>query len=221
MKINFKKFLSLTLGCVGLLTLGIVIYPVLYYEWQSGVKYPDIISPLNSVQKNPFAFPETDLTKSSNWFEGQETGFRSGYNTNYYSLSIPKLKIDNALVRTDSDDLSQSLTQFAGSPPPGLSGNTVVFGHSVLPIFFNAKNYISIFSTLHKLDVGDEVYVNYNDFIYKYLVESMFEVRPTDIEVLEQGVGTPYLSLITCSPPGDPRKPKRLVVRAKMAEVMQ
>ena len=44
----------------------------------------------------------------------------------------------------------------------------------------------------------------------------MFEVRPTDIGILEQNAGSSYLSLVTCTPMGDPRKPKRLVVRASL-----
>ncbi len=75
---------------------------------------------------------------------------------------------------------------------------------------------MAIFSTLDRLQKGDKIYINYDGISYKYRVEEMFEVRPTDIEILEQNAGNSYLSLVTCTPMGDPRKPKRLVVRASL-----
>jgi len=44
----------------------------------------------------------------------------------------------------------------------------------------------------------------------------MFEVLPTDIQVLDQDTTDSFLTLVTCVPPGDPRKPKRLIVRARV-----
>ena len=49
----------------------------------------------------------------------------------------------------------------------------------------------------------------------------MFEVLPTDLQILEQNRVDSYLTLVTCTPPGDPRKPKRLIVRARLAPVTQ
>ena len=85
-------------------------------------------------------------------------------------------------------------------------------------IFFNPKNYISIFSTLPKLDKGNEIFVNYDGITYKYRVDAMFEVRPNDIQILEQSSDSSYLTLVTCVPPGDPRKLKRLIIRAKLVK---
>lgn len=211
-----KNTLSWFLGAVGFILILLSVFPLLSYEWESSRKYPTLISPLSKDESEKFMFKKRDYTKAENWFNTDKIKVETMSGTNYYSLSIPKLKINNAIVRTDSDDLSQSLVQFAGAQVPGKRGNTVIFGHSILPIFFNPENYISIFSTLYKLDKGDEIFVNFEDITYRYVVESMFEVRPTDIEVLEQNSDTSYISLITCTPPGDPRKPKRLVVRAKI-----
>ena len=44
----------------------------------------------------------------------------------------------------------------------------------------------------------------------------MFEVYPTDIQVLQQDNSDSFLTLVTCVPPGDPRKPRRLIVRARI-----
>jgi sortase A len=85
-----------------------------------------------------------------------------------------------------------------------------------LPIFYNPENYLAIFSTLNRLKEGDEVIVNYDGIQFKFKVETLFEVKPTDIQILEQDSSDSYLTLVTCSPPGDPRKPKRLIVRARL-----
>ncbi len=216
---SLKKSLVFVMASLGLGLIFASLYPILYYQWQSGLKYPVLLSPLSSQESEKYKFTNKNLTNSQSWFDVKEkTAVVSSLP--YYTLSIPKLGIDGAIVRTDSEDLSGSLVQFSGSRPPGEKGNTVILGHSVLPIFFDPKNYISIFSTLYKLDRGDEILLNYEDTIYKYVVETMFEVKPTDIEVLEQNADASYISLITCTPPGDPRKPRRLVVRAKIAPLM-
>jgi sortase A len=68
------------------------------------------------------------------------------------------------------------------------------------------------------LEKGDEVRINYDGIEYLYRVESLFEVFPTDIQVLEQDESDSFLTLVTCTPPGDPRKPKRLIVRARVVK---
>ena len=60
------------------------------------------------------------------------------------------------------------------------------------------------------------IYVSYDGVSYTYQVETMFEVLPTDIQVLDQDSTDSFLTLVTCVPPGDPAKPKRLVVRARV-----
>ena len=137
-------------------------------------------------------------------------------NISYYTISIPKLKIQNATVAIGGEELAEHLIQYPGTALPGKNGNAVIFGHSILPIFYNPKDYLSIFSLLPTLAVGDEIEINYDGITYKYEIESAFEVSPTDIQVLDQNKSDSFLTLVTCVPPGDPRKPRRLVVRARI-----
>ena len=51
---------------------------------------------------------------------------------------------------------------------------------------------MSIFSTLPTLKKGDEIDINYDGIDFKYNVETMFEVLPTDIQVLEQDSATHF-----------------------------
>jgi sortase A len=165
----------------------------------------------------------TDYTQLSNWFvdEGSNTSakgsdiLKSGSLTSY-KLSIPSLKIDDAVVEVGSMDLKKSLIQYPQTALPGQLGNSVIFGHSVLPQFFNPKSYLTIFSTLYRLKQGDDIAINFDGIQYKYRIEEMYEVVPTDLSVLEQRFDGKYLTLITCSPPGTYLR--RLVVKAKIVD---
>lgn len=198
-------------GISGAVILAGVLYPIISY------KSPVIKEKVKSTQTESL-----DYTKASNWFIGgaKKDAFVS-QKVSFYTVSIPKLKIENATVAIGGEDLAKSLIQYPGTALPGKVGNSVIFGHSILPLFYNPKDYISIFSTLPTLKKGDEINVSYDGISYKYRVEEMFEVEPTDIQVLEQDKSDSFLTLITCVPPGDPRKPKRLIVRARVAPPTQ
>ena len=130
-------------------------------------------------------------------------------------------KINRAVVAVGGEELSKSLIHYPGTAIPGKKGNAVIFGHSTLPQFFNPENYLSIFSTLPTLSRGDEISIDYDGVNFKYSVEDMIEILPTDIEVLAQNPSDAFLSLVTCVPPGHPLKPKRLVVRARIVPLTQ
>jgi len=161
----------------------------------------------------------TDYTQLSNWFVStpptDSTSLPSSSTTSY-TLSIPSLKIKDAVVEIGSMDLKKSLIQYPQTALPGQPGNAVVFGHSVLPQFFNPKSYLTIFSTLYRLKPGDEILINFDGVSYRYLVDEMFEVQPTNLSVLEQRFDAKYLTVITCSPPGTYLR--RLVVRARIVD---
>lgn len=156
-----------------------------------------------------------DLTKASNWFPDKDVIFDPSQ-TSLYFLSVPKLGIEEAKVSL-GNDLGRSLIQYPGTAAPGRFGNTVIFGHSVLPQFFSPKNYTTIFSTLPTLRPKDEIWITYNQIRYRYLVEQMIEVSPNDVSILAQRYDDSYLTLITCVPPGTYLK--RLIVRARLTKV--
>ncbi len=219
-----------------LLTLGIaactsVVYPMIVYQIEFAPRFahapreatvtsvPQLGNPVGKVEAAeaaPTVVPEMvntslDYTDSSTWFTGAPTPpDQAPYLV--YSLSIPKLGITNAVVRTDHTDLKKSLIQYAGTAMPGDLGNTVIFGHSVLPQFFDPKNYITIFSTLHTLHPGDDIIVAADGATYDYKIADMYAVEPDNLSPLAQSYDGRYLTLITCTPPGTFLK--RLIVRA-------
>ncbi|HAU65056.1 MAG: sortase family protein [Candidatus Woesebacteria bacterium GW2011_GWC2_40_30] len=214
---------ALISGISGIIILVGVIYPIASYDAVYSRNYTKFISPLadpgSQVQEvlTNSTKGKFDNTKASNWFTGgaSQEDF-SAAEVSYYTISIPKLRIDSATVAIGGEDLSKSLIQYPGTALPGKRGNAVIFGHSILPIFNNPKNYISIFTMLPTLKKGDLVFINYDDVSYTYKVEEMFEVLPTDIQVLDQDSSDSFITLVTCVPPGDPTYPKRLIVRARI-----
>jgi sortase A len=215
------KICAVIMAMSGVVVLFSTLYPILSYEWESAQKYPVLISPLVDTQTAAFKFSGRDYTRVSNWFDDLKLNEFVSDSIFYFTITIPKLTIEGAAVAIGGDDLAESLIQYPGTAPPGKVGNTVIFGHSVLPAFFDPEDYLSIFSTLPTLEEGDEVYIDYDGITYKYEVEDMFEVKPSDIQILEQNSSRSYLTLVTCTPPGHPLKPKRLIVRAKLIPTTQ
>jgi len=223
-----KKFFAIVFFVFGIFLFASAILPIIQFQLEYSTKFNQMLNPLSTKYYNQsdniLGNVSTDFTQLNNWFVADDQGRQaniplsvvSGNNVTY-SISIPKLKINEATVVLGSMDLKKTLIQYPQTALPGQLGNAVVFGHSVLPQFFNPRSYITIFSTLYKLKQGDEIIVNYDDVQYKYLVEEMFEVQPTNLSVLEQRFDGKYLTLITCSPPGTYLR--RLIVKARIVDI--
>ncbi len=212
-------------GISGIVILVGVIYPIVSYNSTYSKKHTKLISPIGNADSSvrganvqtATTNNQADYTQASSWFVGGASKSDFSYSkVEYYTMSIPKLKIADAQVAIGGEDLSHSLIQYPGTALPGKRGNSVIFGHSILPIFYNPKNYISMFSLLPTLNKGDQININYDGVSYVYRVEEMFEVMPTDIQVLDQDSSDSFLTLVTCVPPGHPDNPKRLIVRARV-----
>lgn len=192
---------------------GVLIWtfwPIVSFSMMSGDLFAQTVTPIQDAKTNlspvAYAAPNTnspggDLTNPNAWFPtAPQKKVVTPVNT--YMLSIPKLKIQDALVTVAGDDLGISLVHYGGTALPGEYGNTVIFGHSTLPQFFNPKNYKTIFSTLPSMKVWDEISVTYDGITYKYVVYDMTVTGPSDLSALEQRFDDSYLTLVTCVPPG-------------------
>ncbi|MBM3208864.1 sortase [Candidatus Shapirobacteria bacterium] len=172
----------------------------------------EVFTPVVLGEEAPFEY--IDFAK---WFPSASKPEGRPSKITHYTISIPKLGIENAVVEISSLDIKKSLIQYPGTANPGQPGNAIIFGHSTLPFLFNPQNYITIFSTLPNLKAGDEVLANFDGIIYRYRVEEMVETKPEDISVLEQRYDDSYLTLITCVPPGSYLR--RLIVRARLSVI--
>ncbi|MDD4026748.1 MAG: sortase [Candidatus Shapirobacteria bacterium] len=221
-----KKKIAILFMLAGLIFFAFAFFPILKFQFKYASSFSQLINPLSSKSdsrsQNILGSANTDYTQIANWFVSNPSNddnnqiFSNTNNSNStYLLNIPKLKIKDAIVSIGSMDLKKSLIQYPQTALPGQLGNTVVFGHSVLPQFFNPKSYLTIFSTLYRLEQGDEIIIDYDNVRYRYIVDEMFEVKPTDLSVLEQRFDQKNLTLITCSPPGTYLR--RLIIKATLS----
>ncbi|MDP3724398.1 MAG: sortase [bacterium] len=134
-----------------------------------------------------------------------------------FTLDVPSLGLKDAVVGTNSQEFEKNLGHFPGTGLPGERGNVFISGHSVLPQFFNPKDYKTIFSTLPSIKLGEEISLTMNGLRYTYTVVKKIVVDPNDISVLLPPDPTGrFVSLMTCVPPG--LNLKRLVVIGRLTE---
>jgi sortase A len=218
--VNRKLIIKIFAVVSGLAGVGIllwVFFPIISYQLTS----PSLVTFLSpipdgySFNSNSSNQNNVDYTKASSWFPTAKLPTNSTKpSVSIYKISIPRLGIKNAIVSIGGEDLAESLIQYPGTAIPGQIGNAVIFGHSVLPSFYNPADYLTIFSTLPTLGQGDAITVSYDGITYKYQVEDKFEVEPTDIQILNQDESDSFLSLVTCVPPG--LTTRREIIKARI-----
>ncbi len=216
-KTTRSKLVASALVLCALVVGGWAYGPIIWYQ---GLVAPEIgnrsyVSPLPDtrvlgINNNNFYNPDSWFVASGN---SNNLQIEEPKGDTYY-ITIPALKIIRAKVEIHSDDLAKSLIHYHNTAAPGGQGSAVIFGHSVLPQFYNPKNYKTIFSTLHTLKNGESIVVEYDDVLYHYQVADKYEVNPEDMYVLDQDLSDKTLKLITCTPPGT--YAKRLVVESRL-----
>ena len=217
----FLRFFSILLIIIGLGLFASATYPVFSYQvfimphFQSTFLTP--LPETTNLADRQVVNKSQDLTLVSDWFPAAPEQIKVSSKITHYTISIPRLKIFEAAVEIGGKDLKNNLVQYGGTALPGEFGNTVIFGHSVLPQFFNPKNYMTIFSTLPTLKENDQILIDFDGIEYKYKVYQMAEVSPDDVTILEQQYDNSYLTLVTCVPPGTLWK--RLAVKARLEKI--
>jgi len=235
---NFlKKSLRIVGGSLlaaGLLIAVYIFFPLISWQiyFQEALAYQNIITPIpksivispsiieNLINnaKNTIYF--VDYTNAENWFQGfdrSKLGKKGVPKVFSYTLSIPKIQIDNALVSTVDNNVGVHLVNYQGTNIPGELGNAVIFGHSTLPQLFNPKDYKTIFANLYKLRDGDEIYALVKGVSYLYKIFSITVVDPSDTSAFSQNFDNSYLTLVTCTPPGTVWK--RLILKAELKKI--
>jgi len=171
---------------------------------------PQVLAEVDTIVGFEFEFSELRQPSESGVVEAEDV----------FYISIPKLGIERAEVDTNSESLSpdERLGHYPGSALPGEVGNTFIYGHSVLPAFFDPKDYRAIFSTLDTLEEGDKFTVEFGGRSFLYVVEKATVLRPEDVHPLDpvapSSLQQSYLTLMTCVPPGV--RTNRLLVQSKL-----
>lgn len=219
------------LACVGLVVVGALFFAYTFFpliSWQiyfapafasqkittpiptHNVINPGSISSLISTATNNV---NSDYTNAYNWYPGHKVVEDKNIE---YTISIPKIEIEDAFVTNKDADLTKHLVQFNSDSYPPKQGNSVIFGHSTLPQLYDRNNYKTIFANAYKLNVGDQIIVNIKNETYTYKIESVTVVEPEDTSVLSQNFTDSFITIVTCTPPGTIWK--RLILKARLQE---
>jgi sortase A len=157
------------------------------------------------------AVSQVDYTDAKTWFPSFEVSPVTP-TVKSYTLSIPKLQINDAVVSTQDYNVGSHLVNYGGTAVPPDKGNAVIFGHSTLPQLYSPGNYKTIFAKLHMIEVGDTIIATVAGVDYTYKITQIQIVSPSDFAPLMQRYDQSYLTVITCTPPGTTWE--RLVVKA-------
>jgi len=229
-KRNFKlfgKILSLLVIFIGVGFFAYTFFPLISWQIyfapafasqkidtpipQHSVINPTSVTSLITTATNRVS---GDYTNAYNWYPGYEKD--ESFQVDY-TISIPKIGIENAEVTNKDADLTRHLVQYNSDTYPPKMGNTVIFGHSTLPQLYDKNNYKTIFANAYKLGVGDQILVNIKNETHRYKIESVTVVDPGDTSVLAQNFTDSFITIITCTPPGTIWK--RLILKARIQEL--
>lgn len=203
---------------LGVAILSWALWPIVSFVVVTAPQFSGVVSPIQdtNILSPLVSAASPDYTNPNIWFPAAPQK-KIVSSVTAYTLSIPKLSIKDAYVIISGDDLNRSLIHYGGTGLPGQYGTAVIFGHSVLPQFYNPANYKSIFSTLPTLKIGDEIFVRFDGVEYRYIVYEMLVTEANDLTPLVQRFDDSYVTLITCVPPGTYWK--RLNVRARLVKI--
>lgn len=217
------KFICISVIAVGGILFAYTFFPLI--SWQiyfapafasqkiaAPIPNHTVIDPgnISSLISSATSKIGSDYTNAYNWYPGYETQKNLKAE---YTLSIPKIGIENAKVSNLDTDLTTHLVQYNSDSVPPNEGNSVIFGHSTLPQLYKPGDYKTIFANAYKLGVGDLIMINKDNKEYAYKVESVIVVDPSDTSVLAQNFSDSFITIITCTPPGTLWK--RLIIKAR------
>ncbi len=108
--------------------------------------------------------------------------------------------------------LRYGVVHYPGTARPGQAGNFFVTGHSSYYPWADGK-FKTVFARLHELNVGDEYWVYYGGDKHRYVISGKKEVKPSNVDVLDQPNNRRTATLMTCTPVGTTLR--RLIITAQ------
>ena len=143
----------------------------------------------NNSDKDARSISESDLPNVGN---KQITEDKKG--EVFAKVRIPKINIDKNLYPVDSknntvDKNIQILKE--SNMPDVINGNFILAAHS-------GFSSIAYFHNLDKLEMGDEVFINYLNNDYKYIISSKYDVLKTGKVSIKRDKNRRSITMITC-----------------------
>jgi LPXTG-site transpeptidase (sortase) family protein len=133
------------------------------------------------------------------------------------SIEIPKIEISAPLVLVENESqiskaLDRGVVLFPKSVFPGKIGQTIILGHSA-PKNWPKIKYDWVFSNLNDLEIGDEIFVYFQNKVFKYsVIKKIFLEKGEELPKEENSKN--ILILISCWPPG--KDLKRIAIMAEI-----
>jgi len=134
-------------------------------------------------------------------------------------IAIPEIGLVSPIGYPTSTDIAvldeallSGVVRYPDSALPGENGNVYIFGHSTSKLIVRNPAFTA-FSNIHKLAVGDIIYILFRNAEYRYRVTKvMNNVSPEEAKKIAVG-DTAKLTLGTCWPPGNVKN--RTIVEAE------
>jgi sortase A len=128
-------------------------------------------------------------------------------------ILIPSIGVDSPIVEgQDESALNLGAWRIPGTSTPDNGGNTVISGHRFK--YLPPNN--TTFYLLDKLRPDDAIQIQWNSQLYHYRVVATREVKPDQVEILEN-TSEARLTLFTCTPILSTAR--RLVVTAELTGI--
>lgn len=109
-------------------------------------------------------------------------------------IEIPKINLQKRLYDINSyqNDVNKNIGILDSSDMPNvLGGNLILAAH-------NGNTSVGYFRNLHKLKLGDEVNISYNDVNYTYEITKIYDVLKTGKVNIKRDKSKTTITLITC-----------------------
>ena len=204
-KKKILRYSGLFISCLGIVFMLYIAFPLIswqiYFEpafaansIQTPIPKATVLNPDNiqTLLSSAMQSMNVNYSDAQNWFPQYHTALPVNPVVTTYNISIPKLHIQYANVSTIDTDLSNHLIQYPGTALPSRKGNTVIFGHSTIPQWFNPKDYKTIFATAHTLSTNDTITVTIDAKEYHYKIISIRVTTPDDTTVFAQDTDDSY-----------------------------
>lgn len=215
----FKGFSLLFLG-VGVFVLMQVISPLVSFKlWEFSARFQNQVladpTPSEKLASANILGVSIKNVDDTPFFIRELDGLSAPYPE--FRISVPKINLKDVTVKVNSNEFEESLAHMPGTALPGERGNIFISGHSSISNVFQSKKNRAFFVNLTNVKKGDEILVEAMGQTYKYTVEGLKIVNPSEVGVINppDEMGR-YISLMTCVPPGF--NTRRLVVLAKLKQ---
>ena len=109
-------------------------------------------------------------------------------------IEIPKINLQKRLYDINSyqNDVNKNIEILDSSDMPNvLGGNLILAAH-------NGNTSVGYFRNLHKIKLGDEVNISYNDVNYTYEITKIYDVLKTGKVNIKRDKSKTTITLITC-----------------------